>query len=70
MDLVIALVALAPLAAGDPPVPADLFTSMGTQALTILPWIIGAVVAAVPVTFAVVGIRKGLSWFWASVKKG
>lgn len=66
-----ALVVLGALPSVDPPPlgPADVFGTFGTQALTVIPWIAAGLAAAMGLYFAVIGIRKGLAWFFTIIKK-
>lgn len=49
--------------------PEDVFGGFGAQALTVLPWIAAGIAAAIGLYFAVIGIRKGLAWFFSIIRK-
>lgn len=53
----------------DPLTPADIFGDFGTQAMAVLPWIAAGLAAAIGLYFAVLGIRKGLAWFFSIVRR-
>jgi hypothetical protein len=69
LTIVAAQVAALPTAEGDPLGPADVFATFGTGALAVVPWIAAGLAAAIPLYFAVIGIRKGLAWFMSIVRK-
>ena len=69
MNLISSALAVVPAAVGDPLGPVDVFGTFGTQALTVVPWIAAGLAAAIPLYFAVIGIRKGLSWFFSIIRK-
>jgi len=60
--------AVVPTAVGDFG-PADLFGTFGTQALTVVPWVAAGIAAAIGLYFALIGIRKGLAWFFSVIRK-
>jgi hypothetical protein len=69
--LTLAVVAATHLpAAVTPPVPADLFATFGESALGVLAWVIAGILAAAAAVFALIGIRKGLGWFFSMLRKG
>jgi hypothetical protein len=47
--------------------PSDFFSTFGPGALAVVPWVAGGIAAAIGLFFALLGIRKGLSWFMAIV---
>jgi len=49
--------------------PATLFATFAAQALAVIPWIAAGIAAAIGLYFALLGIRKGLAWFFTIVKK-
>lgn len=52
-----------------PLAPTDVFADFGTQAMAVVPWIAAGLAAAIGLYFAVLGIRKGLAWFFSIVRK-
>lgn len=65
----LALAGALPMAEGDPLTPADVFGTFGTQALTVVPWVAAGLAAAIGLYFALIGIRKGLAWFFSIIRK-
>lgn len=51
----------------DPLAPSDVFGTFAASALTVLPWIAAGIAAAIGLYFALLGIRKGLAWFFKIV---
>lgn len=49
--------------------PSDVFGTFSASAMAVLPWIAAGLTAAIGLYFAVLGIRKGLSWFFSIVRK-
>lgn len=49
--------------------PNDIFETLGNGALGILPWVAGGIVGAISYFFAVLGVRKGLAWFFSIVRE-
>lgn len=52
-----------------PLTPADVFGTFGAQALAVVPWVAAGLAAAIGLYFAMLGIRKGLAWFFSIVRK-
>ena len=56
----------------DPPAPygpTDLFAGFADNALTVIPWVGAGIAAAIGLFFALLGIRKGLAWFFSIIRK-
>ena len=67
--LALALAGALPLADPTPLTPADVFGTFGAQALTVVPWVAAGLAAAIGLYFALIGIRKGLAWFFSIIRK-
>ncbi len=69
LPLVASATNLLPAAEGDPIGPSDVFAGFADSALAIVPWIAAGIAAAIGVYFAVIGIKKGLAWFFKIVNR-
>lgn len=48
--------------------PGDIFGTFGAQALAVLPWVAAGLAAAVGLALVLVGIRKGLGFFFGIIE--
>lgn len=65
----LALLGALPLEDPAPLGPSDVFGTFGTQAMTVVPWVAAGLAAAIGLYFALIGIRKGLAWFFSIIRK-